>query len=118
MNKLEVQDSGKSSDALNSSHDFIPTKDDKEKGNEDTPRQKQSTSVASLSIQQLQLLLYPSNNFKTYKLTRGWLKTMFFRTKDMHSLKQAQACTYVITKPHTSFQPMLLIPFRTPFRFV
>ena len=54
MNKLEVQDSGKSSDALNSSHDFIPTKDDKEKGNEDIPRQKQSTSVASLSIQQLQ----------------------------------------------------------------
>lgn len=54
MNKLEVQGSGESSDALNSSHDFIPTKDDKEKGNEDTPRQEQSTSVASLSVQQLQ----------------------------------------------------------------
>ena len=54
MNKPEVQDSSESSDALNSSHNFIPTKDDKEKGNEDTPQQEQSTSVASLSVQQLQ----------------------------------------------------------------
>ena len=102
MNKLEVQDSSEPSDALNSSHDFIPTKDDKEKGNEDTPQQEQSTSVASLS----------SNNFKTYRLTRGWLKIVFFRTKDMHSLKQAQARAHVITKAHTSFQTMLLIPFQ------
>ena len=54
MNKPEVQDSSESSDALNSSHNFIPIKDNKEKGNEDTPQQEQSTSVASLSIQQLQ----------------------------------------------------------------
>ena len=37
MNKLEVKNSGKSSYGLKSSHDFIPTKEDKGRGTEDTP---------------------------------------------------------------------------------
>ena len=54
MNKLEVKDSGKSSYGPKSSHDFIPTKEDKGKGIEDTLQQEKSTSVVLLSVQQLQ----------------------------------------------------------------
>ena len=50
MNKLEVQDLGESSH----SHKFTFAKDDKGREIENTPQQEQSTSVASLSVQQLQ----------------------------------------------------------------
>ena len=50
MNKLEVQDLGESSHG----HKFTSTKDDKGREIENTPRREQSTSVASLSVQQLQ----------------------------------------------------------------
>ena len=50
MNKLEVQDLGESSHG----HKFTSTKDDKGREIENTPRREQSTSIASLSIQQLQ----------------------------------------------------------------
>ena len=50
MNKLEVQDLGESSHC----HKFTSVKDDEGRETENTPRQEQSTSVASLSIQQLQ----------------------------------------------------------------
>ena len=50
MNKLEVQDLGKSSHG----HKFTSAKDDEGRVIENTPRREQSTSVASLSIQQLQ----------------------------------------------------------------
>ena len=49
MNKLEVQDLGES----NHGHKFTLAKDDKGREIENTPRQEQSTSVASLSVQQL-----------------------------------------------------------------
>ena len=50
MNKLEVQDLGESSHG----HKFTSTKDDEGREIENTPRREQSTSIASLSIQQLQ----------------------------------------------------------------
>ena len=50
MNKLEVQDLGESSHG----HKFISAKDDEGKEIENTPQQEQSTSMASLSIKQLQ----------------------------------------------------------------
>lgn len=49
-NKLEVQDLGESSHG----HKFTSTKDDEGREIENTPRREQSTSVASLSVQQLQ----------------------------------------------------------------
>ena len=50
MNKLEVQDLGESSHG----HKFTSAKDDEGRVIENTPRREQSTSVASLSVQQLQ----------------------------------------------------------------
>ena len=50
MNKLKVKDLGESSH----DHKFTSAKDDKGREIENTPRQEQSTSVASLSVQQLQ----------------------------------------------------------------
>ena len=50
MNKLEVQDLGESSHG----HKFTSAKDDEGREIENTPRREQSTSVASLSVQQLQ----------------------------------------------------------------
>ena len=50
MNKLEIQDFGESSHG----HKFTSAKDDVGREIENTPRRKQSTSIASLSIQQLQ----------------------------------------------------------------
>ena len=50
MNKLEVQDLGESSHG----HKFISAKDDEGREIENTPQREQSTSVASLSVQQLQ----------------------------------------------------------------
>ena len=50
MNKLKVQDLGESSHG----HKFTSTKDDEGREIENTPRREQSTSIASLSIQQLQ----------------------------------------------------------------
>lgn len=50
MNKLEAQDLGESSHG----HKFTSAKDDEGKETQDTPQQEQSTSVASLSVQQLQ----------------------------------------------------------------
>ena len=54
MNKLEVQDLGESSHGHKFPSDFTSTKDDKGREIENTPRREQSTSVASLSVQQLQ----------------------------------------------------------------
>ena len=50
MNKLEVQNLGES----NHGHKFTSAKDDEEREIENGPRREQSTSVASLSVQQLQ----------------------------------------------------------------
>ena len=50
MNKLEVQDLGESSHG----HKFTSAKDGEGREIENTPRRKQSTSVASLPVQQLQ----------------------------------------------------------------
>ena len=50
MNKLEVQDLGESSNG----HKFTSVKDNEGREIKNTPRQEQSTSVASLSVQQLQ----------------------------------------------------------------
>ncbi|KAK4592997.1 hypothetical protein RGQ29_017223 [Quercus rubra] len=50
MNKLEVQDLGESSHG----HKFTSAKDDEGREIENTPRQEQSASMASLSVQQLQ----------------------------------------------------------------
>ena len=50
MNKLEVQDLGESSH----DHKFTSAKDNEGREIENTPQQEQSTSVASLSVQQLQ----------------------------------------------------------------
>ena len=50
MNKLEVQDLGE----LSHGHKFTSAKDDKGREIENTPRREQSTSVTSLSVQQLQ----------------------------------------------------------------
>ena len=50
MNKLEEQDLGESSHG----HKFTSVKDDKEREIENTPWREQSTSVALLSVQQLQ----------------------------------------------------------------
>ena len=50
MNKLEVQDFGESSHG----HKFTSAKDDVGREIKDTSRREQSTSVASLSVQQLQ----------------------------------------------------------------
>ena len=50
MNKLEVQDLGESSHG----HKFTFVKDDEGREIENTPRREQYTSVASLSVQQLQ----------------------------------------------------------------
>ena len=50
MNKLEVQDLGESSHG----HKFTSVKDDEGREIENTPRREQYTSVASLSVQQLQ----------------------------------------------------------------
>ena len=50
MNKLKVQDLGESSHG----HKFTSAKDDERREIENTPQQEQSTSVASLSVQQLQ----------------------------------------------------------------
>ena len=50
MNKLEVQDLGESSRG----HKFTSAKDGEGREIENTPRQEQSTLVASLSVQQLQ----------------------------------------------------------------
>ena len=49
MNKLEVQDLGESSHG----HKFTSAKDGKGREIENTPQREQSTSVASLSVQQL-----------------------------------------------------------------
>ena len=54
MNKLEVQDLGESSHDPKFPFGFTSTKGDKGKENQDSPQWEQSTSVASLSIQQLQ----------------------------------------------------------------
>ena len=54
MNKLEIQDPGESSHGPKFPFGFTSTKDDKGKENQDTPQREQSTSVASLSVQQLQ----------------------------------------------------------------
>ena len=54
MNKLEVQDLGESSHGHKFPSDFTSTKDDKGREIENTPRREQSTSVALLSVQQLQ----------------------------------------------------------------
>ena len=50
MNKLKVQDLGESSHG----HKFTSAKDGEEREIENTPRQEQSTSIASLLVQQLQ----------------------------------------------------------------
>ena len=50
MNKLKVQDLGESSHG----HKFTSAKDDEGREIENTPRQEQSASMASLSVQQLQ----------------------------------------------------------------
>ena len=50
MNKLKVQDLGESSHG----HKFTSVKDNEGREIENTPQREQSTSVASLSIQQLQ----------------------------------------------------------------
>ena len=49
MNKLKVQDLGESSHG----HKFTYAKDNEGREIENTPRREQSTSVASLSVQQL-----------------------------------------------------------------
>ena len=54
MNKLEIQDHGESCHGPKFPFGFTSTKDDKGKENQDTPRREQSTSIASLLIQQLQ----------------------------------------------------------------
>ena len=50
MNKLEIQDLGESSHG----HKFTSAKDGEGREIENTPQREQSTSVASLSVQQLQ----------------------------------------------------------------
>ena len=76
MNKLEVQDLGESSHG----HKFTSTKDDEGREIENTPRREQSTSIASLSIQQLQDMITNTiqaqyGGFSTSSLTYSKLYT-------------------------------------------
>ena len=59
MNKLEVQDLGESSHG----HKFTSVKDDEGREIENTPRQEQSASMASLLVQQLQDMI--TNTIRT-----------------------------------------------------
>ena len=54
MNKLEIQDLSESSQGPKFPFSFTSTKNDKRKENQNTPQQEQSTSVASLTVHQLQ----------------------------------------------------------------